>query len=150
MKELVISADSSASVARLWQVVTDWDAHTRAFPLTRMTVLAGAPGVGQRLDAVTGVGPLRLHDPMTVTRWDAPQEAGAPGVFAIRKTGRVLGGGATIEVTPTPRGSRLTWRTDAGPAAAWIRRLSGPVSRVFGRPVYRHAVTRLVAEADHG
>ncbi|NNG39156.1 SRPBCC family protein [Flexivirga sp. ID2601S] len=150
MKEIVVTADSSASVARLWQVVSDWDAHSRAFPFTRMTVLAGDPGVGQRLDAITAIGPVRMHDPMTVVRWEPPGESGASAALAIHKTGRVLGGDATVEVTPTATGSRLTWRTDVGPAPAWLRRLSAPASGPVGGLVYRHAVGRLVAEAEHG
>lgn len=151
MSDVVVSRESTAPVARLWQVATDWVGHGRFFPFT--TVLVGAAesgadtGVGLRLHAATRFGPVCLHDPMIVTRWEPPGER---GVCELRKTGRVLGGRALLEVEPAGTGSRLRWTTDVGPAPERLRRLVAPVAKVSAIPLYRHVVRGMIREAEHG
>lgn len=146
MSDVVLVQESSASVARLWQVATDWPGHGRFFPLTTVRVDAGDPGVGLRLHATTHLGPLRLHDPMVVTRWCPPGERGS---CELRKTGRILGGRTLLEVEPAGAGSRLRWTTDVGPAPHWVRRLAAPVAKVSAIPLYRHVVRAIAREAEH-
>ena len=149
MFDVVISRESSAPVGRLWQVATDWPGHGRFFPLTtvRADPTESVAGVGLRLHATTGFGPLRLHDRMVVTRWEPPGER---GTCELRKVGRVLGGRAVLEVEPVGSGSLLRWTTDVGPAPERLRRLVAPVAKVSAIPLYRHVVRGMVREAEHG
>lgn len=152
MFDVVVSRESTASVDRLWQVVTDWAGHGRFFPLTTVRADAGAPddagsAVGLRLHATTRLGPLSLPDRMVVTRWEPPGER---GTCELRKLGPVLGGRALLEVEPVGSGSRLRWTTDVGPASPWLRRLVAPVAKVSAIPLYRHVVRGMVRAAEHG
>lgn len=154
VSDVVVSRESTASVARLWQVATDWPGHGRFFPLTTVRAdpaEADASGVGTQLHATTRLGPLRLHDPMVVTRWEPPGEPpGERGTCELRKVGRVLGGRTVLEVEPAGTGSRLRWTTDVGPAPEWLRRLVAPVAKVSAIPLYRRVVRGLVREAEDG
>lgn len=147
VSDVVVARDSTASVARLWQVATDWPGHGRFFPWTTVRPDRPDPGIGQRLHATTRLGPVRLHDRMIVTRWEPPGERGA---CELRKVGRVLGGRALLEVESTGTGSRLRWTTDVGPASERLRRLVAPVAKVSAIPLYRHVVRGMVREAEHG
>ena len=146
MSDVVLEQQSSASVDRLWQVATDWAGHGRFFPLTTVRVEAGSPGIGQRLHATTRLGPLRLHDPMVVTRWSPPGERGR---CELRKDGQVLGGRTVLEVEPAGSGATLRWTTDVGPAPARLRRALAPVSRLAAIPLYRHVLRGMTREAEH-
>lgn len=142
-----VTADSDASVGRLWAVATDWAGHGRFFPLTTVAAQDAPDGVGRELDAVTALGPVRLADPMVLTEWQPPGERGR---FAIRKVGSVLGGTATVEVTPTATGARISWTTDVGPAPRALRRLIGPINAVAARPLYQRVVRGMAREAERG
>ena len=143
---VVVERECSAPVADLWRVATDWAQHGRFFPLTTMEVPAGQPGLGQRFEATTRLGPVRFRDPMVVTRWDPPGESGR---CELRKVGRVLGGSTTLSVEPSMHGSRLRWTTDVGPANPLARRVLAPLTRLTAAPLYRHVVRSIVREAEH-
>jgi hypothetical protein len=67
----------------------------------------------------------------------------------VRKTGRVVFGEATFEVSPLTEGSsRLDWAEDV--EVAGIRRVpgSGSVSRVVGGLVFGSVVRRLAREVE--
>jgi hypothetical protein len=145
MGALVVEQECSASVAKLWQIATDWERHGRFFPFTTMTVPDGAPAVGQRFEATTRLGPVRLRDPMVVTDWEPPGESGR---CELRKVGTVLAGRTTLSVEPSAHGSRLRWSTDVGPANPLARRLLAPLARVTAAPLYRHVVRAIVREAE--
>ena len=58
-----------APPAQVWELLTDWPAHSRWVPLTRVRRLPGpVAGVGERFSGRTGVGPLAFEDPMEVVR----------------------------------------------------------------------------------
>lgn len=145
-----IVLDSTVDPARLFAIVTDWPRHGHYVPLTRVSV-HGPDGVGQELDAVTGVGPVRFHDLMTVTEY-APPGAGTPGRAALRKHGTVLAGWARIKVEARPEGgSRLIWAEQILPV------LPDRVTRVLSAPAAvatRWMTTRLgaglIREAEGG
>ncbi|MGH3386160.1 MAG: SRPBCC family protein [Nocardioidaceae bacterium] len=78
---------------RLWDVVTDWSRQGEWIPFTRVRTVSGdARGVGGRIEAWTGVGPVGFLDPMVVTVWDAPRRC------EVLHTGRVLRGEGGFEV----------------------------------------------------
>lgn len=88
---------------KVWAAVTDWERQSEWMALTTVTAQAGEAGVGQRLTAVTGIGPLAFTDPMEVTRWEPPHRAD------VRHLGRVVRGTGTFLMEPVPGGTRLVW-----------------------------------------
>jgi len=147
MGDLVVEHACTAPVSEVWRVATDWNGHGRFFPATSVCTLSSEPAVGQRIRATTRLGPLWLHDPMVVTRWEPPGERGR---CEVRKVGRVLGGRTVIEVAPAASGSVLRWTTDVGPAPRWLRRLIAPVAARVAAPLYRRVVRGIAREAEHG
>ena len=71
----------------------------------RATV-GGGHGVGGRIEATTGIGPLGLVDEMEVTGWDPPHGA------YVKHLGRFVRGTAAFEVRPRPGGSTFVWTED--------------------------------------
>lgn len=126
-----------ARPASVWAAVTDFPAHADAVPLTTITTDAGAPRVGWRFVARTGVGPLHVDDPMRIALWSPPDDDGV-GRFEIAKEGRVLAGWATVEVSPgpTPASTRLVWREEIDLA---------PVPALTRSPRLRRAADRATA-----
>lgn len=132
MPHVVAAVDVAAPAADTWDGITDWPAHSRFVPLTRVDWV-GPPvhGVGGRFVGRTGVGPLAFDDPMEVVEWQPPAD-GAAGHCLVRKQGRVVLGTARIDVAPLPGGrSRLTWTYDVDLAPVAVTRRLGPLVRVF-------------------
>ncbi|WBB61071.1 SRPBCC family protein [Streptomyces sp. WMMC500] len=132
-----------APAVQVWGRLTDWPAHGRRVPLTRITgVSVPATGVGARFTARTGVGRVGFDDPMEVVAWSPPGAGRAEGRCRLVKRGRVVRGWAEIEVYGPEAGAgaagpvRVVWREEIGvrgvpraldPLVAWTAR------RVFGR-----------------
>ncbi|WP_405679205.1 SRPBCC family protein [Streptomyces sp. NBC_01511] len=101
-----------------WRRITDWPAHGRRVPLTRIRVETPGPtGTGTVFVARTGLGRVRFDDPMEIVRWEPPAP-GSPGRCRLEKRGWVITGWAEIEVTPaSARETGETWQigqTDSG------------------------------------
>jgi Polyketide cyclase / dehydrase and lipid transport len=121
---------SPADVDTTWRRITDWPAHGRWVPLTRVTVLTPSPGgVGARFVGRTGIGPLGFDDPMEVVEWREPA-AGVPGRCRVVKQGRVVLGDAWFEVSEGGAGtSTVTWSEQIELAPV---RLTRPFGRLIG------------------
>lgn len=103
---VVVSRDLPASPERVWSVLVSWERQAEWMPMTQVRVVSGE-GIGTRLVAVTGIGPLRVVDPMTVTEWEPGRRC------TVWHEGRVLNGPAAFIVEDRARnGCRLTWRED--------------------------------------
>ncbi len=129
----------------VWARVADVRAHR--LPLTTVHTDPGQPRVGWSFRAVTGVGPVRFIDAMVVTRWSPPQTDSPTAVYAVVKTGRLLGGWA--EVTLTARGperTELVWREEIVVHPHAIGRLVAPLSDRAVAAMFRRAVTDMVGE----
>lgn len=143
MKPVQVRAHSDADAAALWRAASEFDRHTAYFPLTRVSVTQGAGDrVGDRIEGLTVVGPLRLADPMTITTYDAPHH------YTVRKTGEVLAGTVDVLVSPQGTGSEVVWTAQVAPARRWLARLGAPVNALVSRAVYQHAVNRMARTAE--
>ena len=127
----------------VWRRLTDWPAHGRQVPLTRTRVLTPGPNsAGTRFTARTGIGRLAFDDPMEVVRWEPP-EAGRPGVCRLEKSGRVVRGWVTVEVTEAPRGGcRVEWTEEL--AVRGLPRAFDPVLARAGQVLFGRAVDGLL------
>jgi uncharacterized protein YndB with AHSA1/START domain len=105
--QLRLEVDVDAPVERTWAAVTDWDRQSEWMLATRVrgTVNDGR-GVGGRIRATTGVGPVGIVDSMEITRWEPPHGA------YVRHLGRIVRGTAAFEVRERPGGSTFVWTED--------------------------------------
>ncbi len=106
MAELVLSVDVDAPPAAVWAAITDWAGQGEWMLGTRVraTTAGGGQGVGERLEAWTGLGRIGFLDTMTITAWEPPYRC------LVRHTGRVVRGAGVFEVAELPgQRSRFTW-----------------------------------------
>jgi len=105
MAELVRSVEIDAPPEVVWAAATDWDRHGRwmLFTSVRRRAQDGI-GTGGQIEAFTGLGPVGLRDPMTITVWRPPYRC------ENRHDGRLVRGVGAFDVEPLPGGrSRFTW-----------------------------------------
>lgn len=135
--EVSVSVDIAADPQTVFAAVIDWARQAQWIPLTRVRVLAGDAGLGQRVVARTAVSGLGFDDPMTVTWWDPPHRC------EVLHTGRVVRGTGAFVVEPAPGGSRFTWQErvllPGGPLAPLLR----PAARFGTRVSLAFAQRRL-------
>ncbi len=119
MAELVRSVEIDAAPDAVWSAVTDWGRHGRWMLLTSVQPVSGeGHAAGDRVEARTGVGPLLLRDPMTVTVWRPPYRC------EMRHEGPVVRGVGAFDVEALPDGrSRFTW-------SEWLEPPLGPVGQI--------------------
>ncbi len=134
MAELVVSLVVRAPQERVWQHLVDWPTHGSWMLLTHVVSLSPddePAGPGARIEGVTGVGPLAMRDPMTVTQWQPPPAQ--PARCAVAHTGPVVRGAGAFEVETCEGGSRITW-------SEWVTLplgLLGEIGWLAVRPVVR-------------
>ena len=126
---LADEVDVDASADKLWAYLTDWPRHGEWVPLTRVETVGGqARGIGGRIRAWSGVGPVGFWDPMTITAWEESPDGGGHASFV--HTGRLVKGDAHIAVTARPDGgSHLSWREELqlGRLGRLAWRVGGPL-----------------------
>lgn len=148
MAQLTVRREVAAPAATVWRALVDWPAHGRWTPLTSVRTTSGRPdGVGAQFVARTGLGRLGFDDPMTVTQWNPPT-AGGVGRCTVRKTGRVVHGGATFSVTPRDSGCLVQWVEEV--SVTGVRRwpFGRTASRLVGRLVFGRVLARMAREVE--
>jgi hypothetical protein len=113
MVRFTSTIDVAAGVEQVWQRITDWPAHSRWVPFTKVTVTSDRPdGVGATFLAASAIGPIGFDDPMEIVEWTAPTSgrSGRPGHCRVQKHGRLLHGWAELTVASLSDGvSRVSW-----------------------------------------
>jgi hypothetical protein len=99
----------SAEPERVWQAAMDWSRQQDWMWGTRVR---GGTGVGARVVARTGLGPLGFADTMVITEWDPPNRC------VVRHTGKIIRGLGIFEVAR--RGQLCEFR--------WTEQLQLPLS----------------------
>jgi Polyketide cyclase / dehydrase and lipid transport len=109
MRALVRSrVDVNAPADVVWGYVTDWPRQGEWIPFTRVETVGPADGIGGRIRAWTGVGPVGFWDPMTITAWSVSDDGSAR--CEVLHRGAVVRGEAEFSVTPLDSGScRFEW-----------------------------------------
>ncbi len=104
-REVAIAAPAPV----VWDYVTDWPRQGEWVPLTRTELVDGpGDGVGGRLRAWTGIGPVGFWDTMTITRLDRTADGG--GICEVLHTGAVVRGeGEFAVVAAGPERCRFIW-----------------------------------------
>jgi hypothetical protein len=141
-----------ASAERTWDVMTDWPRHTGTVPLTRVRTLPApdgrATGEGSGMAARTGLGRFSFDDRMTITQWQPPT-ATRPGRCRLVKQGRVITGGAYLEVAPiSPTRCRIVWQEHADVLGVHALPFGDRLERAVGRLVFGRALRQLARQAE--
>ncbi|WP_245657744.1 SRPBCC family protein [Herbidospora mongoliensis] len=129
---LTVSAEAEVPAERLFAVMTDWPRHREWMLLTDAKVVGGdGLGVGTRLAAFTGVGPVGFTDTMEVTAF-------RPGsMVEVRHTGALVRGSGVFRVEPLAGGrSRVEWVEDLELPLGVV----GRVGWLVVRPVFAAAL----------
>jgi carbon monoxide dehydrogenase subunit G len=110
-----------AAPDEVWRAVIDWAGQHRWMVGTRVH---GGHGLGAKVVARTGIGPLRFTDTMVISEWDPPRRC------VVRHTGRVVRGSGIFEVTPSGAGAEFRWTEHLDlPLTGTIQRLGWPLVR---------------------
>lgn len=108
---LVAEVEVDVPAEALWDYLVDWPRQGEWIPLTRVERADPADpalGVGGRLRAWTGLGPVGFWDDMTITAWERRPDGG--GVCEVLHTGKVVKGEGVFEVRGDGAGaSRFGW-----------------------------------------
>jgi uncharacterized protein YndB with AHSA1/START domain len=138
-----LEVDVDAPVERTWAAATDWDRHGEWVLGTtvRGTVNDGR-GVGGRIRAATGLGPLAVVDTMEITGWEPPHGA------YVRHLGHIVRGTAAFEVRERPGGSVFVWTEDLDLPLGAVGRLGFRLLRPAFVSGLRFSLRRFAAWAE--
>ena len=149
--EVRLDVDVDADPEAVWAWAVDWERQREWIPLTRVRRLDGPVlGVGTRVLARTGIGPLGFDDLFTVTAVATP--ARGPRSYEVVHTGRVVKGVGAFRVEPRGDRARFVWweRVDVpgGPLAPLLWALGGPATRLAFGVALRRFARAVEAEPD--
>ena len=128
MSGVTTSIDIPKPIAAVWAEASrlerhaDWMADAEAIDFLDDR----RSGVGTAMRVRTRVGPIVLHDDITVEEWAEPR------LIAVSHNGLVAGRGSFV-FEPIEGGTRFTWQEEL--RFPWY--LGGPVTAFFARPVLR-------------
>lgn len=141
MSGFTLYAETALSPAAAWAALTDWDAHSRLVPLTRVWAHE------EQVTARTSLGRVHLDDVMRVEVSEAPDGLRG-GRLELTKVGAVHGA-ARIEVAPLAAGgSKVRWVETVRIGPRWFRRVSGPVQDLVARLAFGRVLRQLLRGAE--
>ncbi len=128
-----------APAEQVWALVVDWERQSAWIPATVVRVLPGPRhGVGTKLEAATGAGPLRMVDPMEVVEWDPPW------LCVMRHEGPILRGVGIFRTRPAAAGKCVfTWQERLDPPEGRAARLATSMLGRLSTPFFALALWRL-------
>lgn len=138
MNPIVVSVDIGASLAVVWEAVSDLKGHERWMGDVESIGFGGnvTSGPGAVMEVATRVGPIRLTDRMTVTVWEPPHRIGVEHQGLVTGTGR-------FEMAAIAGSTRLTWSEEL----RFPPYLGGPLAAFIVRPllaaIWRRSLARL-------
>jgi uncharacterized protein YndB with AHSA1/START domain len=134
------------ALGAVWDALTDFGAYGRWIPLTSMRTDPPPVRLGWGFAGFTGLGPVGFLDSMLVVRWEPPADGGAR--FAVRKTGRGLGGWADVALTATDAGgTEVVWREEIVPRPEPLGRLVARASERVTARLFAEALDRMLEAA---
>jgi carbon monoxide dehydrogenase subunit G len=135
MAELIVTQEVHAPAQPVWDALTDWAVHDRWMLLTKAS---GGHGVGESIEAFTGLGRVGVLDTMTIVTWEPPRRC------VVRHTGRIVRGSGAFEVRPAGDGrSVVVWSEWLDLPLGRLGRLGWPLVRPLVRAGVAFSLRRL-------
>lgn len=137
MARIEASTHIQAPVARVWDVLCDWEAQPVWMRDARSVEVTSPHRTGPEvvLRCRTAIAGILVTDTMVTTEWEEQR------IIGVRHTGWPIRGVGAFEVAPTPHGTHFTWWEEitvplwaVGEAVATLV-VVPPVRRVFRRSV---------------
>jgi hypothetical protein len=123
-----------------WAGQGQWMLGTTVRPVSQ-----GGQGVGARIEAWTGVGPLGFLDTMEITRWEPPRSC------HVLHTGKVVKGTGAFDVEPRgPGRSTFVWSEELELPLGVLGRLGWPLVKPFFVFGVRLSLTRFARWVERG
>lgn len=125
---------------KVWAVLTDWQRQPEWMVDVRDITVTSAvdQGIGVTVRASTDVLGVVLSDELTVTEWE-PE-----AVLGVRHLGWLIRGAGAIELTATPKGTRVVWWEESeAPLGALGDALAGLLIVPWVHRVFRRSLARL-------
>jgi hypothetical protein len=108
---------------------------------TRTTPLA--PGLGDRIRAFTGIGPIGFWDTMTITRWQPPHRVD------VVHTGNIVRGiGYMKLISRSKERTTFQWAEEIELPFGLVGRIAWPLVRPIFLAGIRHSLKRFAARAE--
>jgi hypothetical protein len=135
-----------APVEVVWSAATDWARQGGWIVATKISRSDSTePGLGDRFEARTALGPLGVTDPMVVTVWDPPFRCD------VRHLGRAIRGTGVFELFPLPGGRcRFVWTERVEIPLGRAGRLGWIAARPLVAAGLRASLTRLARSVEAG
>jgi carbon monoxide dehydrogenase subunit G len=145
--EVVLHVQSSA--AKTWELLTDWEAHARWIPFTKVEITSdNETGLGSSFVGRTGFGPFAFNDPMVVVEWQEPSE-GRPGICTVEKQGKLVKGHAQFAVyADTPDSCVIHWCEAIDVAPQSVTKLFAKPLAAIGRSVFSATLRKIARELE--
>lgn len=106
MEHVELRVEVPAGAAEVWTAITDWERQSEWMLGTHVHA-SGEIGLGQKIRAFTGIGPIGFWDDMTVTLWNPPVRC------EVLHTGKVVKGVGIFEIQAvSPDSSVFIWAED--------------------------------------
>ena len=141
-----VTARIDAPVARVWDVLRDWEGSA-AWMVDATTVDVLTPereGIGTRVLAVTRIAGVPLTDEMVVTRWE-PQR-----LIEVRHMRAPIKGIAWFAIEPDGRATVFEWGEELDPPLGPLGEMGGTILRRSIERVLRRSAAKLKAVAEAG
>lgn len=132
MVALALFVDVAAPAEDTWRAAVDWASQGDWMLGTTVTPThQNGEGVGGRLEAFSGIGPVGFLDTMEITLWQPPRAC------HVLHTGRVVRGTGAFEVEPRGNNaSRFHWREDLDLPLGVL----GRIGWVLVKPLFAYGV----------
>jgi len=145
--------DVGAPIEQVFDYLTDWPRQGEWMLGTRVEndatsrqashVAHPAPGLGDRIRAFTGIGPIGFWDTMTITRWQPPHR-----VDVVHTGSIVRGIGYMTLNAKSSRETNFVWAEEIELPLGVLGRIAWP----FVRPIFlsgiRHSLKKFATRAE--
>ena len=145
MEHIELEVAVNAPAHKVWDAITNWPAQGQWMLGTKVEAVDGdGTGVGGKIAAFTGIGPIGFLDTMEITTWNPPARCD------VLHTGRVVRGTGTFEVVKlSETESKFVWSEDLDLPLGWLGEAGFAVLRpafVFGVRKSLEKFARLVEQ----
>ncbi|MEI6109720.1 MAG: SRPBCC family protein [Actinomycetes bacterium] len=141
MEHIELEISVLAPAEQVWAAITNWPAQDKWMLGTKVKPIDGdGTGVGGKIAAFTGIGPLGFLDTMEITVWNPPTRCD------VLHTGRIVRGTGTFEVVSIgEQASNFIWSEDLDLPLGWF----GKAGFAILRPAFVFGVRKSLEKFAH-